>query len=391
MVVKRNEMYGDFAALIQKRDVRNQPAQASYVLEMDGGANPNKMQFVIARDIFLKSIDEFNDQDYYIVNANLNSQHGLATFITDGALKSSAAYGKPVQSTHAPVIIGGFQAMDVAEVIKFNSDVNNAQTTIVNNYLAAKYGLGLDNGLLYTHTDYLHDIIGVGQIADIAGVSSESHLLSSGGALQLSAEGFAADGDFVMAGHNGADITDDNDGKSWSRFWYVQTSGNGGHVTLGFDFEAAGLETAPATDYKLWYKEDASAESWTNTGVAATVDESMVNFAVENIQTGYYAVGILAPGASTVDAKNPALTQDMFTIYPNPAKDKLTMVYENDFSGHVFITVMDVYGRVVEFESVSKYAPGLSHEINLSGLNPGFYFIEVRDSSQRSVKRFLKQ
>ena len=391
MVVKRNDMFDNFAALIQKRDIRNQPAQSSYVLEMDGGANPNKMQFVIARDIFLKSIDEFNDQDYYIVNTNLNSNHGLATFITNGTLKSSAAYNRPVQSTHAPVIIGGFQAMDVAEVIKFNSDVNNAQTKLIKNYLAAKYGLGLDNGLMYTHTDNIYDIIGIGQTADIAGVSSEAHLFSSGGALQLSTEGFAGDGDFVIAGHNGVAIDDDNDGKSWSRLWYVQTVGNGGNVTLGFDFDAAGIESTPSTEYNLWYKADASAENWTNLGVAAVVDETLVSFDVEAIQTGYYAIGILSPGASTVGVTDPSVAHDMFRLYPNPARERITLEFENDHIGHVHVTVMDIYGRKVGFETIGKETARVSHEMNLSGLKPGFYFIEVKDNTHRSVKRFMIQ
>ncbi len=390
MVVKRNQMFGDFAALFQKRDIRNQPAQAAYVLEMDGGANPNKMQFVIARDIFLKSIDEFNDEDYYIVNVNLNSNHGLATFITDGVLKSSAAYARPVQSVHSPVIIGGFQPIDVAEIVMFNSDVNNAQTKLVKNYLAAKYGLELDNGLMYTHTDYIYDIIGVGQTEDIAGASSESHLFGSGGALQLSADGFAADGDFVIAGHNGAEIDDDNDGKSWSRFWYLQTTGTDADVTVGFDFEAAGLESEPSAEYKLWYKEDAADENWTDLGVTAMVDELLVNFEVENIQTGYYAIGILAHG-DPVDVPDHSVAEDMLNLYPNPAKDRITLEFESSHAGNVYITVIDMYGRVVGFETITKDTSRVSHEINLTGLNPGSYFIEVKDKTQRSVKRFIVQ
>lgn len=391
MVVKRNQMYGDFAAIFQKRDIRNQPAQAAYVIEMDGGANPNKMQFVIARDIFLKSMDEFNAEDYYIINASLNSKQKLASFITNGVLKSSALYTKPIQNVNSPVIIGGFQPVNVAEIAMFNSDVNNAQTILVKNYLAAKYGLSLEDGNKYTSTDHIFDIIGVGRAKDIAGAESEFHYFSAGGALRLSTGGLAADGDFVITGHNGVAISDDNVSKAWTRVWNVETSGNGGNVTLGFDFAAAGLETTPSTDYKLWYKANASAANWTNKGITPSVSGMVVNFAVESIENGLYSIGILTPDSITVDARSPQLADNALKVYPNPAKDRVMVSLTNDFIGEVHLSILDVYGRLISFETIGKQYDDLNHELNLSGVRPGTYFIEVKDNSQRSVKRFIVQ
>ena len=388
MVMKRNQMFGDFAALYQKRDVRNQPAQSAYVLEMDGGANPNKMQFVIARDIFLKSQDEFNDEDYYIINVSLNSKHRLASFITNGELKSSALYTKPLQNVHAPVIIGGFQPMDVAEIAMFNSDMNSAQTVLVHNYLAAKYGLGLTGGLKYTNGDFIYDIIGIGREQDISGEGSEMHSYSSGGALLISANTFEADGDYVIAGHNGGELSDDNDARAWTRVWYVETSGNGGDVTMGFDFEAPGIASEPSTDYKLWYKADLDDESWTDLEITAGLDGEILNFMIENIQDGFYAIGIESPDFS-VDVKDPMKPEDSFRVYPNPASDKITVELENERTGNVMISIIDVNGRRVAYESVSKQTVNLMHEIDLSSLNSGFYFIEVRDDQQRLIERFF--
>ncbi len=390
MVAKRNQMYGDFAALFQKRDIRNQPAQSGYVLEMDGGANPNKMQFVLARDIFLKSQDEFNDEDYYIINVGLNSKHRLATFITNGELKSSALYSRPVQNVHAPVIIGGFQPVDIAEIVMFNSDMNSAQTVLVHNYLAAKYGLGLAGGRKYNSSEFIHDIIGIGREQDISGDGSEMHTYSSGGALLLSANAFDADGDYVIAGHNGGELSDDNDAKAWTRVWHVETSGNGGNVTMGFDFGAPGIVSEPSADYKLWHKADLDDESWTDLEKTADTDGEILNFMVEDIQNGFYAIGIESPDF-TVDVRNPLKREDSFRVYPNPASDKITVEFENERTGNVMISIIDVNGRRVVYESVSKHSVNLKHEIDLSSLAPGFYFIEVRDDRQRLMERvFIK-
>lgn len=388
MVVKRNEMHPDFAALFQKRDVRNQPAQASYVLEMDGGANPNKMQFVIARDIFLKSQDEFNDTDYYLINTFLNSKHSQAVFMTDGVLKSAAQYLRPIQSTHAPVIIGGFQPVDIAEVVFFNSDVNRAQTIIIQNYLAAKYGLDNVDHVFYTNTNYIYDIIGVGQTIDLLDQESETHNFSSGGGLQLFAGSFTADDDFVMAGHNGAVLTDDNDAKSWSRFWNVETVGNGANVTLGFDFDTDGIVNDPSTDYKLWYKADETAD-WTDMSITPTLSERVLNFAVPAIAEGIYAIGISAPGVVGI-IDTPEISHNHgFVVYPNPARERVTVMLEERFSGSVDIRIKDMYGRLVASKVVVKDNAVMSHDFDLSGLRTGTYMVEVMDNHQRSVKLFV--
>lgn len=387
LVMKRNQMHDDFAAIFQKRDVRNQPAQSSYVLEMDGGANPNKMQFVIARDIFLKSQDEFNDQDFYIINTAMNSKHQLASFMTNGELKSSALYQKVIQNTHAPVIIGGFQPVDIAEVVLFNSDVNSAQTVLVENYLAAKYNLSLVEGRLYNNEVYVHDIIGVGTTLDIAGEETEQHNFSAGGGLQIFTTGLANDGDFVIAGHNGAAINDDNSEQAWMRYWNVETAGNGGDVSLRFDFDTEGVTNDPNTDYSLWYKTDETAD-WTNLELTPVLNERVLSFGVEDIQDGIYAVGVSAPGSVNTPEELTA-ENDGFHVYPNPAHDQLMVDMENTFNGKVEIRILDMYGRVIASEMIQKDASNMLHSLDLNGLKTGTYFVEVKDASQRSMKLFM--
>ncbi|MGC9341825.1 MAG: DNRLRE domain-containing protein, partial [Bacteroidales bacterium] len=263
MVMKRNEIFSDFAAIFQKRDVRGgDPATQAYVLEMNGGADPNTMQYVITRDIFLRSDRTFNADDYYILNPGLNGDAGLSYFNVNGVQEKTAAYGKPINAVAATVIVGGFQAMSLAELVYFNSTMNAAQTMIIHEYLAAKYGLTLESGNMYTNTDYVSDLVGIGKATDLAESAEVEHLHATGGALELKADALTAAGDYVFAAHNGEAVAEDEN-KVWSRMWYVEAVGNGGNVSLVFDFAKAGLTLDGADGYILSYKATADGE-WTD-------------------------------------------------------------------------------------------------------------------------------
>ncbi|MFO7933326.1 MAG: DNRLRE domain-containing protein [Bacteroidales bacterium] len=391
MVSRRNEMYGDFAALIQKRDI-SAPGddQEAYVFEMNGGSNPNEMQWVIARDLFVQNDSIIDDERYYLFNVGLNGDHGLGYFITNGFLDNTAAYGRPVQATHAPVIIGGFQAMNIAEVVAFNSTVNMAQTLIVHEYLAAKYGLHLIGAQgvmnMYDHDTYTSDLIGVGRAGDLAESAEEEHLHATGGALELKADGFAAAGDFVLAAHNGADISEDAN-KVWSRMWYVKTAGDGGNVDMVFDFTKAGLTLGSAEGYMLSHRAT-SEDDWADLGITPVMDGEKLVFSVSDIADGYYAVGQALPGTVST---GPEELAGGFSLYPNPAQDRVNLIYSSDRANMVTITVYDFTGRVAHSGVVMNATGTLETTIDLSGFEKGMYMIEVKDGDTRTQKTLVVQ
>ena len=67
---------------------------------------------------------------------------------------------------------GGFVSEldgDISEIVVYNSTINSAQRIIINNYLAAKYGIILSSNDLYTNDDgvsgnYDFDVAGIGRI-----------------------------------------------------------------------------------------------------------------------------------------------------------------------------------------------------------------------------------
>ncbi|WP_083925272.1 chitobiase/beta-hexosaminidase C-terminal domain-containing protein [Flexithrix dorotheae] len=293
MVFKRNEMLADFAAIFQKRNLSSGADQQAFVVEFDGGSNPHRLQFVLARDLFLKqNVDEVNDQDYYIINVEVQSDFQQALFRTNGELLSTQTYKNIIQSVDAPAILGGFQPMNIAEVIMYKKGLNAAQNKIVHNYLASKWGLELAEGIVYNDSTYTSDIVGVGKETYIDGTTEQEHKSASGGGLMLEMTNTFAAGNFVFAGHNGVGVTN---AEAWERIWNVDPSAEGLNVKLGFDFEAVGL-TAPtsADGYKLWKD---TGDGFEDTGLTGTLDGNVISFSVEGISAGVYGIGKSKPSA----------------------------------------------------------------------------------------------
>jgi hypothetical protein len=89
---------------------------------------------------------------------------------------------------------------NIAEVLFYDRVVDDAERTIIENYLSSKYGIGLTAGDKYSHDGtYDTDVAGIGRAT-----SSETHLSSNSSILEFSTGSFAADGDYVMVGHDGA-------------------------------------------------------------------------------------------------------------------------------------------------------------------------------------------
>ena len=78
--------------------------------------------------------------------------------------------------------------------------------------------------------------------------------------------------------------------------------------------------------------------------------------------------------------------QGEIKIYPNPAKDYLT-VHTKEKAG---ISITDILGKQVLNSTISPDASGQS-TINVQSLKGGIYFIEINDAKNISRKKFLKE
>lgn len=128
---------------------------------------------------------------------------------------------------------------DVTELIVFNERVNSAQRLIVENYLAAKYGLASSSNDLYNEDDVLngdfdHDVAGIGRIdaSNIHDNAQGTGIVGLSGPLDL------GDDEFLMWGHDNGTLSMSNttnlpfgySSASLDRIWRVSESNTLGSV-----------------------------------------------------------------------------------------------------------------------------------------------------------------
>jgi endonuclease I len=104
--------------------------------------------------------------------------------------------------------------------------------------------------------------------------------------------------------------------------------------------------------------------------------------------------GINCSATSTnvvVDNKTPfdndVVAVETFKIYPNPAKDVVTIVTPTKLTS---ITIIDVYGKAVK-TIVYNYNTTLTQRIDVSDLANGIYFIKLNTPTHNVVQRLIKQ
>lgn len=393
VVLKRNTVMNDFAGMIEKRNFYQGPNENSWILQYNGGGGPNELSFEVRKEDRLVTTGGAiaDNENTYIVGADLRAFDRL-TFWKNGKMAGTLNYAKPINNIDAPLILGNAVKDNMAEIIFYKKELNQAQKVIVQNYLAAKYKIELagatdaDAKKIYTNATYTHDVIGVGKA--MFGTKLESHLASSGGALKLEAVGSTFDaGEFVFAGSNGAVQAESGTSKSWARRWYIQKStGADVDVKLGFDFNAAKLPVPTSTTgYALYYSADGAV--YAPISAAPSLSEGVMNFTVPKIANGYYA---LSAGPVTSISYQNHLSQDL-NVYPNPAQNFARVVINNNNIGQFTLHIYNAMGSLIRTINSSKMAGSHTEEISISDLVPGMYLIQVQQGNDRGVLRLLKK
>jgi len=91
-----------------------------------------------------------------------------------------------------------------------------------------------------------------------------------------------------------------------------------------------------------------------------------------------------------LDISTPSLSDEILTLFPNPASSSLDMTFDSPVSGSMMIEIYDVDGRQIKsfnqdcFQGTNKY--NLSKEI--TGIKPGSYILTVNLGSSRITKDF---
>jgi hypothetical protein len=83
---------------------------------------------------------------------------------------------------------------------------------------------------------------------------------------------------------------------------------------------------------------------------------------------------------------SPILSSEFFSIYPNPAKDMLTVSFNDDISGELKITVTDISGKVIL--KSTEVAENNQINLDISAIPSGVYLVEVCDWKNSETKKF---
>jgi hypothetical protein len=91
-----------------------------------------------------------------------------------------------------------------------------------------------------------------------------------------------------------------------------------------------------------------------------------------------------------VSAINESTGNLPFSLYPVPAKDKVTLQFSPQ-SETMMIHVMNMMGATVITKTVSPEAGSISFDMNVSGLASGMYMLQFISGNRSGVRKFVKE
>ena len=81
-----------------------------------------------------------------------------------------------------------------------------------------------------------------------------------------------------------------------------------------------------------------------------------------------------------------------FKLYPNPVNDKITVQFELIERADVSVEIKNVLGQTVTTNSIDTFEKGKNQiEVDLSGLSPGLYLIQLHSGNKSSSRKIIKE
>lgn len=158
-----------------------------------------------------------------------------------------------------------------------------------------------------------------------------------------------------------------------------------------YQFNLAGPS---GVDYDLYVYNSAGTQIGSGVGTTATESVSIANLAVGTytiLVSGYNGANSATCYTLNVSKTSASFTGDQtaesaYTIYPNPAKDKLT-IKATDPAEKLIVQVTDMNGKVLSTQQLSSHSV-----IDVSNISTGVYFLKiVSESEQVTQLKFIKE
>jgi hypothetical protein len=234
----------------------------------------NNLQFF--RGTSTTSGVSFNNNVFNIAGATWQSSNGATAVWRNGTQSYSTTFQTGTSITSGGTLaIGGEQdgvnsgydaaqahSGDFAEIAIYNLRLNSTQAIIVQNYLAAKFGLTLASNDVYFQDNALngnfdYEVAGIGRIG-----SSDFHADAKGsGIVRINDPQGLGNEEFLMWGHNNASLTTNSSdvpagvSARFERVWRVsEVNRSAGGVDVGeidISYDLTGLGSVTITDLVL--------------------------------------------------------------------------------------------------------------------------------------------
>jgi len=163
----------------------------------------------------------------------------------------------------------------------------------------------------------------------------------------------------------------DDDGASWSELW--SEDGNQG---------------------TRWLSETVSLNAYTGTGLrlrfrATTATGGSSDIAIDDIRitTG----GTRSTQVGNRDEESDRTVALNLKLFPNPTSSTLNLAYQSDRNEEVTLTVVNTLGQIVKQQQWSVVEGYNQQPLQLDQLGDGAYWIVIRNSEDRTSKRFIIQ
>ncbi|WP_397362870.1 T9SS type A sorting domain-containing protein [Olleya sp. R77988] len=163
-----------------------------------------------------------------------------------------------------------------------------------------------------------------------------------------------------------------------------------GNNTITFYFteaEIAGWETAVSNAGGAFTRNDIVVHRESTSGTTEAITPTIGNYNGGVILTANFTGidGLFSFAADpTLSLSN--FDSNSFVLYPNPASDILMIEAKQSIKS---VSIYDINGRLIN--SVSLDNSKFKHQLNVSQLSLGLYFIEIESKSSKSVKKFIKR
>ncbi|MBX2959788.1 MAG: T9SS type A sorting domain-containing protein [Flavobacteriales bacterium] len=169
------------------------------------------------------------------------------------------------------------------------------------------------------------------------------------------------------------------------------------------NYAAALISTTPQTAFTR--RIDNIGREWKkfSSGSGWTVYDSIAYFVYDNDSTQFYRIiftgfGGLGNGKTYFTKElltnvgiNDIENKTIFSIYPNPATNNLTLLLTHNKTEILTVEIYNIAGKVVQQKQLTTNSSVQQYNFNISDLSSGFYVLSIHSDNVKLTQKFVKQ